>query len=114
MIKEMKKENVLVSVCKSGKIVFWDLVKKDSSYNYNSLCDVSSADLSNNSELVALGSNEGVLRIINVFNVRRAKLVKYVKLFKNKPITNVCFSHNNQYIAASSNKARKIFFFSVI
>ena len=72
--------------------------------------DLNCADMDKHDQLLILGSDRGVIRILDVSNPNQPKLLKNIKLFKNKPISYVQFNKDNRMFVAGSNKSRKIFF----
>jgi WD40 repeat protein len=112
-IKEIKSVHVLITGCESGKIVFWDIIKRDVICSYPLLGNITSGDLSANDQLLAVGTDNGVVRILNIANIRKPVLLKLIKLYKGKPISNVLFSPTQDTIAVSSVNSPKIYFLSV-
>jgi WD40 repeat protein len=60
--------------------------------------------------MLVTGSDHGVLRIYNIANIRKPVLLRLIKLFTNKPITNIAFNPQHNTIAVCSTDSPKVFF----
>ena len=113
VIKEFRGFNVLVSGCSSGNIAFWDIIKRDVLTSFTALGNITSGDLSQNDQILIVGSSLGVIRVYNIANIRKPVLQRVIKLFKNKPINNITINPNQTLIAVSSIESPKVYFLAL-
>jgi len=57
-----------------------------------------------------LGSKDGVIRAVDITNVKQIRILKQIRLFKNKPISCVKFNPPGNMVSATSIESKKIFF----
>ncbi|EGR30550.1 hypothetical protein IMG5_129360, partial [Ichthyophthirius multifiliis] len=68
-IQEFQNSNIVVSCSQNGRLFFWDIEKRVQISQFKIKGDITSADLSQNDQVLVLGSSKGVIRVIDIFDI---------------------------------------------
>lgn len=102
--------HVLVTGCLSGKILFWDIIKRDVICSFTIKGKITTGEIQNNDQTLVIGTELGVIRFFNIANIRKPVLTKVIKIYNKKPITCLTYNPDNSIIAVSSVDSPKIYF----
>ena len=112
-LKEFKSVHVLVSGSSSGKIVFWDLLRRDALGSVTVKGSITSGEIGLNDQYLIVGSSLGVIRMLNIANIRKPILVKSLKIFKGKAVSCVAINPTFDILAVVSKNSKKVYFLNL-
>ncbi|KRX02904.1 WD40-repeat-containing domain [Pseudocohnilembus persalinus] len=111
-IKELKKMNCVLTISSEGRLFLWNIQKQQLVFSHQFKAQMSSACLDNSESILLIGSQQGVIRILDVSDFQKIQMVKKIRLFKNKAIEFLEFSKDQSLILAGSSDSKKAFFLS--
>jgi len=109
-IKELDKSNVVFSISQYGCLNFWNLQTDLHLSSFIIKGEVVCAASNKADSQLAVGSKQGVVRIIDISNVYEICTLQRLRLFKDKSIDFIAFNKANSLIAVASKASKKVFF----
>jgi len=75
-LKEFTNFNTVISISQKGRIFFWDIQRRELISSFKINCEITCADIDHSDSFMFIGSNEGVIRVVDITNVRLIRILK--------------------------------------